>query len=185
MEFIAIDFETANEKRNSPCTLGIAVVKDMQVVETRSWLIRPPELRFNPYNTMVHNITARQVAGERTFDLLWKEIRPLFAKPLLVAHNTPFDLSVLCATLDHYKLPYPELHFGCSVIYAKRVWPGMRDHKLDTLSRHLKIRLNHHEAGFDALTCAMISITYSAPVSSQEEIQRKMGVKSGQWRWGV
>ena len=26
MNFTAIDFETANEKRNSPCSLGITVV---------------------------------------------------------------------------------------------------------------------------------------------------------------
>ena len=28
MDFIAIDFETANEKRSSPCSIGIVVVKD-------------------------------------------------------------------------------------------------------------------------------------------------------------
>lgn len=28
MNFVAIDFETANEKRNSPCSIGIVVVKN-------------------------------------------------------------------------------------------------------------------------------------------------------------
>lgn len=33
MNFVAIDFETANEKRNSPCSIGIVVVKDGEIVE--------------------------------------------------------------------------------------------------------------------------------------------------------
>ena len=32
MNFIAIDFETANEKRNSPCSIGIIVVKNGNIV---------------------------------------------------------------------------------------------------------------------------------------------------------
>ena len=30
MNFVAIDFETANEKRNSPCSIGIVVVKNVR-----------------------------------------------------------------------------------------------------------------------------------------------------------
>jgi DNA polymerase-3 subunit epsilon len=181
MEFLAIDFETANEKRNSPCALGIAVVKDHEVVEKHSWLIRPPELRFNGINTSIHGIYAKDVAKAPTFDRLWKEIKPLFAKPLLVAHNAPFDLSVLRATLDYYSIPYPQLNYGCSIIYAKQVWPHMPDHKLDTLSRHLKIKLDHHNAGSDALACAMISLEAfrQAGVQKPEQIKTKLSVQSG------
>jgi DNA polymerase III subunit epsilon len=182
MNFLAIDFETANEKRSSPCALGIAVVKNFEVVEKRTWLIRPPELRFNGINTSIHGITAKDVAKEPTFDQLWKKINHLFQTPLLVAHNAPFDLSVLRATLDHYKLPYPELHFGCSVIYAKQVWPHMPDHKLPTLSRHLNIQLHHHEAGSDALACAHISLQAfrHAGIQKHEHIKTKLRVQSGQ-----
>ena len=181
MEFIAIDFETANEKRNSACALGIAVVKDGKVTGHRSWLIRPPEMRFAFHNMVVHGIQARDVESQPTFDKVWSEIKPLFTKPLLVAHNAPFDLSVLRASLDHYGLDHPAIHFGCSVVYSKRVWPQLPNHKLDTVSRHLKIKLNHHEAGSDALACAMISteVFRRAGVSSVEEIERRLGVKSG------
>lgn len=181
MEFLAIDFETANEKRNSPCALGIAVVKDFEVTEKHTWLIRPPELRFNGINTSIHGITAKDVAKEPTFDKLWKEIKPLFAKPLLVAHNAPFDLSVLRATLDFYSIPYPRLNYGCSIIYAKQVWPRLPDHRLDTLSRHLKIDLDHHEAGSDALACAIISIEAFklAGIQKPEHIKTKLDVQSG------
>jgi DNA polymerase III subunit epsilon len=58
MSWVAIDFETANETRGSACALGVAIVEADHVVERASWLIRPPTLHFNPYNLMIHGITA-------------------------------------------------------------------------------------------------------------------------------
>ena len=34
VNFVAIDFETANEKLSSSCAIGIAVVKDSKIIET-------------------------------------------------------------------------------------------------------------------------------------------------------
>lgn len=33
MNFIAIDFETANSERSSPCEIGLVIVEDFQIVE--------------------------------------------------------------------------------------------------------------------------------------------------------
>ena len=41
INFIAIDFETATGRRASICEAGICVVRDGEIVETRSWLVRP------------------------------------------------------------------------------------------------------------------------------------------------
>ena len=57
MNFIAIDFETANEKRASACSLGLVIVKEGQIVDKRYYLIKPKELRFNPMNTRIHGIS--------------------------------------------------------------------------------------------------------------------------------
>ena len=51
MNFVAIDFETANEKRASACSLGLVVVKNSQIVDKRYYLIKPKELRFAPMNS--------------------------------------------------------------------------------------------------------------------------------------
>lgn len=74
MNFVAIDFETANEKRNSPCSLGLAVIKDNKVVKEKYWLIRPYEFRFQPMNIMIHGIRPSDVESEPEFDALWPEI---------------------------------------------------------------------------------------------------------------
>lgn len=40
LNFIAIDFETATGKRASVCEVGICVIKDGTVQETKSWLAK-------------------------------------------------------------------------------------------------------------------------------------------------
>lgn len=120
MNFVAIDFETANEQRNSACELGICVVRDGQVVESKAWLIRPPELRFNSFNTYLHGISAREVADKPEFDALWPELRPYLSNQLVLAHNAGFDMSVLRSLMDYYAIPYPDLNYSCSLLMAKK-----------------------------------------------------------------
>ena len=61
--WVAIDFETANALRGSPCSVGLVKVKEGQIVEEWSSLIRPPDGRdhFDAFNTAIHGITADQV----------------------------------------------------------------------------------------------------------------------------
>lgn len=62
---VAVDFETANEKRGSACS--VALVKfDEEGAEAARWstLLRPHESLdyFSPINTWVHGIRAADVA---------------------------------------------------------------------------------------------------------------------------
>ena len=68
MDFVAIDFETANEKRNSPCSIGIVIVKGGQVVEKIHYLIKPKEMRFMPINIGIHGIRPAMVKDEPEFN---------------------------------------------------------------------------------------------------------------------
>lgn len=54
INFIAIDFETATSKRASICKVGICVVRNGEIVETRSWLVRLDDNRYQYWNIKVH-----------------------------------------------------------------------------------------------------------------------------------
>jgi DNA polymerase III subunit epsilon len=95
MDFVAIDFETANEKRSSACAIGLTTVREGQIVDSFSRLIRPPELRFSFWNSKVHGLTENDVKDSPTFDELWPELLPLLENQIVVAHNASFDISVL------------------------------------------------------------------------------------------
>ena len=78
MNFIAIDFETANEKRNSPCSIGIVKVRNGEVVEKIHHLIKPKEMRFMPINIGIHGIRPKMVENELEFDKVWDKIKHYF-----------------------------------------------------------------------------------------------------------
>lgn len=78
MDYIAIDFETANEKRSSPCSIGIVVVKNSEVVEKIHYLIKPKEMRFMPINIGIHGIRPGMVENEPEFNEIWKRIKGYF-----------------------------------------------------------------------------------------------------------
>ena len=155
IDFVAIDFETANERRDSACAVAIAIVRGGEI-ETRSWLLRPPDMRFSPFNIRVHGITPAMVQRAPTWGEAWPEIAPvLAAAPELWAHNAPFDAGVLRAVCAMHGLvaPWP---LRCTVQLARRHWPGLHCHKLDVVCAHLGIGLRHHDAVSDARACARI-----------------------------
>ena len=57
MDFTAIDFETATDRRNSACSVAVVEVRDGEVARTYSTLIRPPGLQFSSFNISIHGIT--------------------------------------------------------------------------------------------------------------------------------
>ena len=154
MDFVVIDFETANERRNSACAIGITKVRNGIVCETVDRLIRPPELRFSHWNTRVHGITQSDVADCPTLDKLWPELADYFKNELVVAHNASFDISVLRHSLHAVAIPIPQISYLCSLQLSRMLWPQLTSHSLGFLAEVHKIPLEHHKAGGDSLAAA-------------------------------
>lgn len=152
--FTAIDFETANPQRNSACQLGLVVVENGTIVDSRSWLIRPPSSIFT--FTDIHGITYETVKDQPSFREIWEAVQPYIGNRTLAAHNAPFDVGVLRAVLSHYQLPVPSFQVMDSLTIARRAWPALPNHKLNTVASHLNVSLQHHDAASDARACAEI-----------------------------
>lgn len=161
--WVAIDFETASRERASACALGLAVIEDGAIVETREWLIQPPGNHFEAINTRIHGIHADSVAQEPEFEGVWPEIEPYLHGATLLAHNAPFDIAVLRSSLAHYDLtPPPSAGYHCTVSIARVVWPRLSNHQLSSVCRHCGIALEHHVAASDAAACASIALRCQA-----------------------
>jgi len=154
MDFVALDFETANEKRDSACAVGITVVRNGVVVDTDYRLIRPPEMRFEYWNVRVHGISAEDVSDCPTFAETWPEISELLQGQLVVAHNASFDFSVLRHTLYTYNIDLPSLSYLCTLKLSRRVWPELASHSLGFLAETHGLELEHHHAGSDSKAAA-------------------------------
>ena len=108
VEYVAIDFETANANLTSACSIGIVGAANGETVFEKHFLINPNE-DFSSYNVLIHGITEEMVRNEPTFDKLWDEIKELIEGTIVFAHSAPFDLAVLKSLLDQYGLEYPNI----------------------------------------------------------------------------
>lgn len=182
MDFVAIDFETANEKRNSACSMGITVVENNSIVLEKYFLIKPCEMRFLPMNIWIHGITPEDVEGEKNFKELWQDIRPYIDGKFIIAHNAGFDVSVLRNTLDFYGIDYPEFQYACSVVMAKHYYIDLPNHKLNTVSEALGFELKHHHAGEDATAAAhiLINICEELNINTIGELALTLGLRIGE-----
>lgn len=152
--FAAIDFETANYRRNSACSVSIVTVKNSIIENQSTYLIRPPDKTFE--FTDIHGIRWEDVADKPFFDELWPDITAkLRGVKFVAAHNAPFDRSVLLSCCAHYRLKAPSLNFVCTVQLARKAW-NIFPTKLPDVCKRLGISLNHHDASSDALACANI-----------------------------
>ncbi|AOZ91826.1 3'-5' exonuclease [Paenibacillus crassostreae] len=155
MDFVAIDFETANANRSSACSLGLVEVQDGIITSEQVWLI-DPEQDFDYRNIQIHGITANMVQGMPTFHELWPTIEPLLQGKQVVAHNASFDMSVLRYCLDQTGVDYPTFQYYCTYLLSKKMLQDMSSYKLNVIAAYYGIALNHHEALDDARACAKI-----------------------------
>lgn len=182
MDFIALDFETATNEADSPCELGLAIVRGGEVREVRNWLIKPRQWPFfSPFTMAVHGIRPEHVADAPAFAEVWEEAMPLMHGNVITAHNAAFDLNVLRSTLASHRLPVPTFSYFCSVTLSKRVWPGHRSYGLGAMCALHGIRFRHHRAGNDAEAAARLVLCAGrdAGASTTEQLLAQSHVKRG------
>lgn len=157
MNFVSMDFETANGSRTSACSLALVLVRNSKIIDSFYTLINPQEY-FSPRNIQIHHIRPQDVADAPTFDQVWPHIRPLFDNSHLVAaHNASFDNSVLKNTLTNYGIMPPKYLTIDTLRTSRKFYPQFPNHKLNIVSEELNIDLkNHHNALADSVACAEI-----------------------------
>ena len=183
MRAVCIDFETANGFIGSACSVGIAVIEEGQIIDTKYWLIKPHSkyCYFDPFNVMIHGIKEGDVKDAPEFDLIYAQIKPLFENAYVIAHNASFDMSVLRHVLDLYDIPYPEVEYLCTYKTALKTWSGLDNYKLDTVCKYIKHDFEHHNALADATACGnvLMSALSVNGVSSISELASLVGMRLG------
>lgn len=158
LNFVAIDLETATWYRNSICEIGIAIVENGEVKESKSWLVRPPRNEYFSFNVMIHGIHPEDTEESPSFKEVWDEVNPYLEGKVVVAHNTAFDMYVLRDSFIENEMPFPSFAHFCSCRYSKRVIECY-SYSLDSVCEKLEIEMgNHHRAGEDAEACAKVFI---------------------------
>ena len=110
-DFVAIDFETANGRRSSVCSVGIVIVRGGEIVDRFYSLIQPAPNYYTYWTTEVHGLTRRDTDGQPTFPEVWAQVADKIKGLPLVAHNRPFDESCLKAVFEEMTWNIPATNF--------------------------------------------------------------------------
>lgn len=162
-DFIAIDFETATGNRNSACSLAAVKVVNGVITESHSWLFQPPDNDYTARNTGIHGITPEMTERLGNITDIYDHIVNLLSGQNVVAHNAPFDKSVLEESFAYYGLELPDiLQFfdTCKMGGGKT---------LSECCAEYEIPLRHHDALSDATACAQVFMRLSGIKSDKKE----------------
>lgn len=180
LDFTAIDFETANGFRGSPCAVGLTKVRGGRIVEEASWLMQPPlnHDHFDYHNVRIHGIRPEHVAGKPRFGELFPEIGAFIGDDILAAHNAAFDLGVIRSGLEVSGLPGPAYDYVCTVMLSRRCY-SLVSNSLPFAAEEAGVPLvNHHDAAEDARACAgiLIDIASRNQANSIAELYLSLGL---------
>jgi DNA polymerase-3 subunit epsilon len=70
VDFITLDFETAQGKRNSICAIGFVCIINNVITEKYWSLLKPPNKEYSPYNIKIHRIKPRMTENAPAFETL-------------------------------------------------------------------------------------------------------------------
>ena len=183
LDYVAIDFETANTYANSACSVGLVRFLDGKETDSVYSLIHPAKMYFIPeWTEQIHHISYRDVQDKPYFPEVWDTlVMPFILKTPdipLVAHNARFDMNVIRQCCDYYGMPLPKLSYFDSLAVARKTWPELECHQLTFLGEHFGITYNAHDALEDSRTCGKI-IALAAEkwvVSDVDALLEKCGI---------
>lgn len=171
--YIVFDVETPNAANDRMSAIGVSVVENGAITEEVYSLVNP-EARFDVFNMRLTGITPETVKGQPTFPQLWRRIQPLFDSGILIAHYAPFDMGVLKSCLNAYGIAWKSYaNFACTCAMGRACYPKLPNHKLNTLTEHVGIALDHHHADSDSRAAALLLLHYMRQGLNMERFIRR------------
>ena len=173
-DFVAIDFETANECASSVCSIGAVLVRNGKIVKTFYSLIKPEPDYYKWFCQQVHGLGHKDTDDADVFPIVWKRMQKELLEDMqllsedtyddhlalpLVAHNAKFDSRCLREVFNCYRMEYPEFVFHDTLAASRKHFGcNLENHQLQTVAAVCGYNLtDHHHALADAEACAWIA----------------------------
>ena len=158
MEFIAFDVETTGIVAgvDQIVELGAVKFKDGKPEGVFSTLINPEQI-IPEESIRVHNITNEMVQSQPKIHQVLPNFTEFCKDSIMVAHNAPFDVQFIKAAYEKHQIETPKVSILDTLILARKIFKGLPNYKLVTLTEYLKIpSTGFHRAQDDALYCAKV-----------------------------
>jgi DNA polymerase-3 subunit epsilon len=178
LDFVAIDFETANNFRGSACELALVRVSDGKIVETFETLLN--QVEFSGFNTALHGITPKMVKDSPKIEDVWPSVRKFIGTNPIVAHYAAFDTGVLRDSLGLDAFSEP-LSYFCTVVLSRRLLQ-LPSYRLPWVADELGISFEEtHRSLADAMAVAeiVLALGEKSGLDSLGALADSVGVRPG------
>lgn len=151
-EYVVFDVETTGLSAVHDVIIELAAVKikDGQVID-RFESFANPHRSLAPHITELTSITDDMLKDAPEISEVIQQFLSFIEGSILVAHNARFDMGFLqeaVKRLGELPVSNPVLD---TLELARYLYPGLKNHRLNTLAKHLYVRLEqHHRAIYDA-----------------------------------
>jgi DNA polymerase III epsilon subunit family exonuclease len=159
LDFVVVDVEATGAKTppNRLIELGAYRIRGGRIVDKFMSLVNP-EIPIPRFVASLTGISNDMVRNAPVFAIVAPQWLDFVDDSVLVAHNAPFDTSFLNHEISRvypgHRMVNPHL---CTVRLARRAFPDLSNHRLDTIASHFSIPIvSRHRAGSDALATAEI-----------------------------
>ncbi|MBO5409413.1 MAG: PolC-type DNA polymerase III [Clostridia bacterium] len=167
-EFVVFDLETTGlaPQTERITEIGAVKIKDGKVIDRFSEFVNPKK-NLTPEISNLTGITDAMLAGKPDETDVIPRFMEFVGNAVLVAHNASFDMSFLDAACERLGI-YQDRKYLDTLDLARRIFPDLKNHKLDTLAKETHVVLEgHHRAVNDAEALFGIFLVLLEKVSEQ------------------
>ncbi len=150
-EFIVFDLETTglSPETERITEIGAVKIKNGEVIDRFSQFVNPGK----PLSQEISNLTGitnEMLADKPDETVVVPQFMDFVGDGVLVAHNAGFDMSFIYATCERLGISVTNSYLD-TLDLARRLYPDLKNHKLDTLAKETHVVLEgHHRAVNDA-----------------------------------
>lgn len=171
-ELISFDIETTglNFERDRITEIGAVRIVGGVVEQSFDTFVNP-EMPIAANITELTSITDNMVKDAPLEAEAVKSFLDFCGGAPLIAHNASFDTGFIKAVCRRHGMKF-ENTFIDSVPICRSLLPGIKNYKLDTVAKHLKLSdFHHHRACDDAKTLADIFIALSSKLKDEKNVE--------------
>lgn len=174
MEFVALDFETANADMSSICQIGLVHFKNGSPKEEWKTYIDPEDF-FDEINISIHGINENTVKGSPNLRDVSNRICSYLDNRIAVCH-THFDRVALHKAFEKHSLRMPACTWLDSARVTRRTWEqcAYKGYGLGNVCAILGYQFSQHDALEDAKAAAhvLLAAIQKTGIDLQSWLQR-------------
>jgi DNA polymerase-3 subunit epsilon len=135
---VAVDVETTGlspQRGDRVIEVGAVAIEKKQIAEEFHTLIQISK-RIPMQAQLIHGITNEMLVGKPKPEEVFPQFREFMRNSILVAHNAQFDIGFLRHEFGRLGMGLSN-QYHCTLELSRVRYPRLRDHRLETVCRHL------------------------------------------------